>query len=113
MSQNKYGATGWHWSAGRREKKNNSKQSQLCETLSYKTSQNKRMKNCFSLLLDIFFIYSSNFIPFSSFPSKNPLCPSYFPCSPTHPLPLPGPGIPLYWGIEKRMKSFILLKLYK
>jgi hypothetical protein len=21
------------------------------------------------------------------------------PCSPTHPLPLPGPGIPLYWGI--------------
>ena len=21
------------------------------------------------------------------------------PCSPTHPLPLLGPGIPLYWGI--------------
>jgi hypothetical protein len=22
------------------------------------------------------------------------------PCSPNHPLPLPGPGIPLYWGIQ-------------
>jgi hypothetical protein len=39
-------------------------------------------------LLDIFFIYISNVIPFPSFPSENPL---YHPptlCSPTHPLPL-------------------------
>jgi hypothetical protein len=42
-------------------------------------------------LLDIFFIYISNAIP------KVPYTPP--PCSPTHPLPLPGPGVPLYWGI--------------
>jgi hypothetical protein len=43
-------------------------------------------------LKDIFFIYISNAIP------KVPyaLPPSY---SPTHPLPLLDPGIPLYWGI--------------
>jgi hypothetical protein len=43
-------------------------------------------------LLDIFFIYISNVfpkVPYTLFP----------PCSPTHPLPLPGPGVPLYWGI--------------
>jgi hypothetical protein len=43
-------------------------------------------------LLDIFFIYNSNAIlkvPYTLLP----------PCSPTHPLPLPGPVIPLYWGI--------------
>jgi hypothetical protein len=43
-------------------------------------------------LLDIFFIYISNAIP--KVPYTLPL-----PCSPTHPLPLLGPGIPLYWGI--------------
>jgi hypothetical protein len=43
-------------------------------------------------LLDIFFIYISNAIP--KVPYTLPL-----PCSPTHPLLLPGPGIPLYWGI--------------
>jgi hypothetical protein len=51
-------------------------------------------------LLDIFFIYISNVIPFPSFPSENPLSPFPSPYSPTHPLPLPDPGIPLYWGIE-------------
>jgi hypothetical protein len=40
-------------------------------------------------LLDIFFIYISNAIP------KVPYTPPP-PCSPTHPLPLLGPGIPLY-----------------
>jgi hypothetical protein len=44
------------------------------------------------LLLDIFFIYISNAI--LKVPYTLPL-----PCSPTHPLPLLGPGIPLYWGI--------------
>jgi hypothetical protein len=43
-------------------------------------------------LLDIFFIYISNAIPKALYPSP-------LPCSPTYPLPLPGPGIPLYWGI--------------
>jgi hypothetical protein len=42
--------------------------------------------------LDIFFIYISNAI--WKVPYTLPL-----PCSPTHTLPLPGPGIPLYWGI--------------
>jgi hypothetical protein len=51
-------------------------------------------------LLDIFFIYISNAIPFPSFLSKNPLYPFPFPCSPTHPLLLPGPCVPLYWGIN-------------
>ena len=44
------------------------------------------------LLLDIHFIYISNAIP------KVPYTLSP-PCSPTYPLPLLGPGIPLYWGI--------------
>jgi hypothetical protein len=43
-------------------------------------------------LLDIFFIYISNAIP--KVPYTLPL-----PCSPTHPLLLLGPSIPLYWGI--------------
>jgi hypothetical protein len=50
--------------------------------------------------LYIFFIYISNVIPFHDFPTKNPLSSSPSPCSPTCPLLLPGPGIPLYWGIE-------------
>jgi hypothetical protein len=44
------------------------------------------------LKLDIFFIYISNAIP--KVPYTLPL-----PCSPTYPLLLLGPGIPLYWGI--------------
>jgi hypothetical protein len=40
-----------------------------------------------SFLLDTFFIYISNAIPFPSFPSENPLSPPPSPCSPTHPLP--------------------------
>jgi hypothetical protein len=53
------------------------------------SEQQKILKN---FLLDIFFIYISNAIP------KVPytLLP---PCFPTHPLPLLGPGVPLYWGI--------------
>jgi hypothetical protein len=44
------------------------------------------------LLLDILFIYISNVVP--KVPYTLPP-----PCSPTHPLPLLGPGIPLYLGI--------------
>ena len=42
-----------------------------------------------NILLGIFFIYISNAIPKVS----------HTPHSPTHPLPLLGPGFPLYWGI--------------
>jgi hypothetical protein len=31
-------------------------------------------------------------------PGKSPYNLRPPPCSPTYPLPLPGPGIPLYWG---------------
>jgi hypothetical protein len=65
----------------------------------------------FLFLLDIFFIYISNVIPFPSFPSKIPLCPAPSPCSPTNPLPLPGPGISLYWGIEPSQDQRPLLPL--
>ena len=50
--------------------------------------------------LDLIFIYISNVIPFPSFLFETPLYRPACPCSPTHPLPVPGPGIPLYWGIE-------------
>jgi hypothetical protein len=45
-----------------------------------------------SFLLDVFFIYISNAIP--KVPYTLPP-----PCSSPHPLPLHGPGVPLYWGI--------------
>jgi hypothetical protein len=46
-------------------------------------------------LLDIFFIYISNVIPFHGFHSKKtPISSSL--CSPTHPPVLPGPGIHLH-----------------
>jgi hypothetical protein len=45
------------------------------------------------ITIDIFFIYISNAI--SKVPYISPAPPS----SPTHPLPLLGPGIPLYWDM--------------
>jgi hypothetical protein len=62
-------------------------------------------------LLDIFFTYISNVISFPSYPSENSLYPSLSSCSPTHPLPLPGPGISLYWGIEPSQDLGPLLPL--
>jgi hypothetical protein len=47
---------------------------------------------CNYFLLDIFFLCISNTIP--KVPYTLPP-----PCSPTHPLPLLGPGILLYWDI--------------
>jgi hypothetical protein len=46
-------------------------------------------------LLDNLFIYISNFKCYL----ESSLYPPPLPCSPIHPLPLLGPGIPLYWGI--------------
>jgi hypothetical protein len=45
----------------------------------------------FNILLDVFFIYISNAIPKVPYALTPPP-----PCSPTHPLPLLDPGIPLY-----------------
>jgi hypothetical protein len=64
-----------------------------------------------SFLLDMFFIYISNVILFPSFPSENRLSPPTSPWSPTHPIQLPGPGIPLYWGIEPSQNQGLLLPL--
>jgi hypothetical protein len=48
--------------------------------------------------LEVFFFLIFSLYTFQTlsrmFPYTLPL-----PCSPTHPLPLLGPGIPLYWGI--------------
>jgi hypothetical protein len=41
----------------------------------------------------------------------NPPSPSSSPCSPTHSLPLPGPGTPLHWGIEPSQDQGPLLPL--
>jgi hypothetical protein len=49
----------------------------------------------FNFLLDIFFIYISNAIPNVRYTSPTAL----LPYPPTHPLPLLGPGVPLYWDI--------------
>jgi hypothetical protein len=58
-----------------------------------------------------YFIYISNIVPFPVSPPKipYPLHPSPF--SPTHPLPFPGPGITLYWGIELSQDQGSLLPL--
>jgi hypothetical protein len=60
----------------------------------------------FNFLLDVFFIYISLFLIFllgifliyisNAIPKVPPYPP---PHSPTHPFPLLGPGVPLYWGI--------------
>jgi hypothetical protein len=60
-----------------------------------------------SVIKNIFFIYIYIYISFIRyFPylhfkcyPKSSLYPPP-PCSPTHPLPLFGPGVPLYWGIK-------------
>jgi hypothetical protein len=61
--------------------------------------------------IDIFFIHISNVIPFPGFPSENRLSFPTPSCSPTYPLPLPGPGITLYWGIEPLQDQGPLLPL--
>jgi hypothetical protein len=59
------------------------------ENISMNTNMVFENENFLYFLLDIFFIYISNVIPFSSFPSENPLFPLPSPCSPTYPLPFP------------------------
>ena len=55
-------------------------------------------------LLDIFFIYISNVIPFPTLPNPYPIPHSpasmrVFTHPPAHPLLPPRPGIPLHWGM--------------
>jgi hypothetical protein len=64
--------------------------------------------NLITFLLDIFSIYISKY---TGFPSENPLSPPDSYCSVTHPLPLPGPGIPLHWSIEPSQDQGPLLPL--
>jgi hypothetical protein len=60
----------------------------------------------FLFLLDILFIYISNVIPFSGFPSGNllshPSSPGFYEGAPPpiYPLLPPCPDIPLHWGIQ-------------
>jgi hypothetical protein len=70
------------------------------------------MFNLFYLLLNIFFIYISNVTLFPGFSYETPLSPPHtYPCSSTHPLPLPDPGIPLHWSIKPSKDEGPLLAL--
>jgi hypothetical protein len=53
----------------------------------------------FSLISYFLYLYFKCY-PLFWFPLQNPPIYSTSPRSPTHPLPLPGPGFPLHWGIE-------------
>jgi hypothetical protein len=55
---------------------------------------------CFLFLLDIFFIYISNLIPFPSFPSENPPSLPPSPCSTTHPSCFLALAFPWPWQLE-------------
>jgi hypothetical protein len=74
--------------------------SQLFDEASQKTA----LLDSYQFLLDIFFIYISSYIPQT--PYTLPL-----PCSPTHPLPIPGPGTPMHWGIWSSQDQGPLLPL--
>jgi hypothetical protein len=59
----------------------------------------------FTFLLDTFFIYISNAIPKAPY-----ILPP--PCSPTHPLLLPGPGIPICYILSNSFKFLTLILLF-
>jgi hypothetical protein len=65
-----------------------------------KMSNNNEIIKCQILRTsDVFFNISIRYFPHLHFQCY-PKCPPYpTPHSPTHPLPLFGPGVPLYWGI--------------
>jgi hypothetical protein len=74
------------------------------------------MAEGWSLIFLLFFIRYFLYLHFkcyllSWFPLQKPVSPPLFPCSPTHPLLLPGPGIPLYWGLEPSQDQGPLLPL--
>jgi hypothetical protein len=59
-----------------------------------KSRINKNFFSNFIYFLIKYFLH----LHFKCYP-KSPLYPSPPPCSPSHQLPVPGPGIPLYWDI--------------
>ena len=67
----------------------------------------------FNWIFSLFIFQMSS--PFLVPPSKNtvplPLPTTPYPCSPTHPLPLSGPGIPLHWSIQPSQDKGPLLPL--
>jgi hypothetical protein len=79
-----------HLKANRKNQEEKGTRKDQAELGFKRTMQNTEV--FFNFLLDIFFIYISNAIP--KVPYTLPP-----PCSPTHPFPLLGPGIPLYWSI--------------
>jgi hypothetical protein len=79
----------------------------LLESFSLSVFNDEKSKFFFSFfLLDIFFFYVSNVIPFPSFPSEHSL--SLPPLLPNPPIPIPSPGIPLYWGEPSQDKGPLL-----
>ena len=74
---------------------------QLCYKILLQNSVSKitLFKNTFSFLFYSFFIRYFLYLHFKCYPESSLYPPLPPPCSPTHPLPLLGPGIPLYWGI--------------
>ena len=64
----------------------------------------------FFFLLDIFFIYISNVIPFPGFPSENPLSPPVSSAH-QHTLLFLVLGIPFHWGTEPSQEQGPLLPL--
>jgi hypothetical protein len=55
--------------------------------------------------------YSPSWFLFQNPPTPSSLSPPPSPCSPANPLPLPGLGIPLYWGLEPSQDQEPLLPL--
>ena len=79
---------------------------------------NGSIKQCLLfILLDIFFIYTSNVFPFPGLTFGNSLSHPLSPClyegihPPTYPLPSSCPGLPLHWGIEHPQAQGPLLPL--
>ena len=66
----------------------------------------------FFLFYQIFSLFTFQMLsPFLASPQKISFPLPASPCSPTHPLLLPGPGIPLCWGIEPSQDQGPLLPL--
>jgi hypothetical protein len=70
-----------------------------------------RLFSLFLFTIRYFHYLHFKFFPFPHFPSKTRSILYPLPCSLTHPLPLPCPGIPLHWCIEPSQGQRPLLPL--